>query len=72
MLDPLRKANFPFNTIAAVTEAVRRTWTELRDVGRLAQSVDLLAAARRDVLDLVRMQTYLDIEARTTEKESPK
>lgn len=63
-------AVYPFNTIAAVTEAVRATWAALRDGGRLAQSPELLAAARREVLELVPLQAYLEIESRTTERDT--
>ena len=63
-------AVFPFNTIAAITQAVGATWSALRDGGRLAQSPELLAAARREVLELVPLQAYLEIESRTTERDS--
>ncbi len=63
-------AVYPFNTIAAITEAVRSTWAAVRDTGRLAQSPEVLAAARRDVLDLVPLRAYLEIEARTTERDA--
>lgn len=63
-------AVYPFNTIAAIVEAVRRTWEPVRDAGRLTHSPEQLAAARRAVLELVPLDTYLDIEAATTERDA--
>jgi methylisocitrate lyase len=70
-LDELRNAGFtlavfPFNTAAAVLDAVTDTWRHLRDDGRLAQSPELLNTAKRDVLDLIGMPDYWKIEDSTT------
>ena len=59
-----RLALYPFNTIAAITDAVTKTWTGLRDTGRLAQSSEMLATMRASVQDLIGMKTYWDIEKR--------
>jgi methylisocitrate lyase len=55
-------AVFPFNTAAAVLDAVTDTWRHLRDDGRLAQTPELLNAAKGDVLDLIGMPGYWKIE----------
>jgi 2-methylisocitrate lyase-like PEP mutase family enzyme len=55
-------AVFPFNTAAAVLDAVTDTWRHLRDDGRLAQTPDLLNTAKGDVLDLIGMPDYWKIE----------
>lgn len=61
-------ALFPFNTVAAVIEAVRATWIPVAAGGRLAQSPQQLADARRWAAELVPLEAYLEIEARTTER----
>ena len=61
-------AVYPFTTVAAVAEAVRATWAAVRDTGCPPQGAEELAEARRRVLELVPLQPYLDIEARTTER----
>jgi methylisocitrate lyase len=55
-------AVFPFNTIAAVTEAVTALWTGLMDRGVIEQPAGTLASAREETLELVRMQRDWDIE----------
>ena len=59
-----RLALFPFNTVAAVAEAVTKTWTVLLQEGRLRQSPELLAKLRNSLQELIGMRTYWDIEAR--------
>jgi 2-methylisocitrate lyase-like PEP mutase family enzyme len=58
-------ALYPFNTVAAIAEAVINTWTTLRDTGALAQSPAMLSHLRNSVQELIGMKTYWDIEART-------
>ena len=70
-LEEMRGAGFslalyPFNTVAAITEALTATWTPLRDDGRLEQSPELLARARAKALELTRMSELWEIEARAS------
>jgi 2-methylisocitrate lyase-like PEP mutase family enzyme len=58
-------ALFPFNTVAAVAEAVTSLWTGLRDQGRIAQSPEMLAKLRHSVQELIGMQSYWEIEKRS-------
>jgi methylisocitrate lyase len=55
-------ALFPFNTVAAVAEAVTAVWTGLREEGRILQSPEMLARLRHSVQELIGMQTYWQIE----------
>jgi 2-methylisocitrate lyase-like PEP mutase family enzyme len=59
-----RMAFYPFNTIAAVADAVTHLWTSLRDEGRLDQDPARVATLRNSVQDLIGMKTYWDIESR--------
>ncbi len=59
-------ALYPFNTIAAVTEAVTATWSALREHGRLQQSSATLGQLRDSVQHLIGMPNYWDIERRLT------
>jgi 2-methylisocitrate lyase-like PEP mutase family enzyme len=59
-----RLALFPFNTVAAVVEAVTNTWSALLEDGRLRQSLEMLTRMRNSVQELIGMKTYWDIEAR--------
>jgi len=58
-------ALYPFNTVAAIAEAVTSTWTALRDSGEIPQSPAMLSHLRNSVQELIGMKTYWDIEART-------
>ena len=60
-------ALYPFNTAAAITDAVTATWTALHDHGQLDQSPEMLARMRNSVQELIGMGTYWDIEKRTAE-----
>ena len=57
-------ALYPFNTVAAVVEAVTSTWAELHTNGRLAQSPATNAKLRDSVQHLIGMPTYWEIEKR--------
>lgn len=63
-------ALYPFNTVAAVIEAVQSTWAPVQAGGRLPQTAEQLAAARRVTAELVPLDAYLAIEERTTERSS--
>lgn len=60
-------AFYPFNTIAAVADAVTHLWTSLRDNGSLDQDPRRVGTLRNSVQDLIGMKTYWDIEARDSE-----
>jgi methylisocitrate lyase len=69
-LEEMRTAGFalalyPFNSVAAIIEALTATWTPLREQGRLDQSSELLARARAKALELTRMSELWEIEERT-------
>jgi 2-methylisocitrate lyase-like PEP mutase family enzyme len=57
-------ALYPFNTIAAVSEAVTATWSALREHGRLQQSSATLGRLRDSVQHLIGMPAYWEIERR--------
>jgi 2-methylisocitrate lyase-like PEP mutase family enzyme len=57
-------ALYPFNTIAAITEAVTATWSALREHGRLQQSSVTLGQLRDSVQHLIGMPAYWEIERR--------
>jgi methylisocitrate lyase len=68
-LEEMRAAGFalalyPFNTVAAITEALTATWTPLRERGQLQQSPELLDRARSKALELTRMSELWEIEER--------
>jgi 2-methylisocitrate lyase-like PEP mutase family enzyme len=63
-------AVYPFNTVAAITEAVFATWRPLSERGEIDQSAEMIAASRRVASELVPLDAYLDIEAGTTERET--
>ncbi len=65
-------ALYPFNTVAAVVEAVTATWSALRRDGELPQSAELLASLRRSVQELIGMDAYWEIEERGTAAPPPK
>ena len=58
----IRLAVFPFNTLAAIVQAVADTWSVLRDQGRLQQSPEMLAEARERLIDLTGLRAYWAIE----------
>jgi 2-methylisocitrate lyase-like PEP mutase family enzyme len=55
-------AVYPFNTAAAVNDAVTTLWLGLADWGVIEQSASVLSNARAETLELVRMQRDWDIE----------
>lgn len=55
-------AFFPFNTVAAVVDAVSSLWRALRETGAIAQSPERLAQLRRAVQDLIGMDVYWSLE----------
>jgi len=57
-------AVYPFNTIAAVAEAVTALWAHFADTGEIAQADALLLRLRGEMQDIIGMQTYWDIEDR--------
>jgi len=66
-LDVLRQAGFalalyPFNTIAAIAEAVSDLWQTLHRTGELRQSEALLRRMRPELAEIAGMKTYWDIE----------
>jgi 2-methylisocitrate lyase-like PEP mutase family enzyme len=64
-------ALYPFNTVAAIAEAVTAVWTPLREEGRLQQSPVALGKLRDSVQHLIGMPLYWDIEQRTVARERP-
>jgi methylisocitrate lyase len=67
-LDELGAAGFslalyPFSAVAAVSAALADLWRELKSDGVIRQSPELLARARRETLEIVRMQEAFDVEA---------
>jgi methylisocitrate lyase len=63
-----RLALYPFNTVAAVTDAVTRTWEPLLTTGRIGQSSEVILAARQRVLELLEMEHAWGIERETVER----
>jgi len=57
-------AVYPFNTMAAVADAVSKLWVDLLNSGELPQSDALLLRMRSELQDIIGMQTYWDIEDR--------
>jgi len=55
-------ALYPFNTIAAVVDAVTTVWSTLRKTGEIPQSGKRLAELRGSVQELIGMQTAWEIE----------
>jgi methylisocitrate lyase len=67
-LDEMRAAGFslalyPFNTVAAIIDAVAATWRPLLERGRLEQAPELLARARAEALELTRIPRAWEVEA---------
>jgi 2-methylisocitrate lyase-like PEP mutase family enzyme len=66
-LDQMRAAGFslalyPFNTVAAIIDAVAATWTPLLERGRLEQTPELLARTRAEALELTRIPHAWQVE----------
>jgi len=62
-------ALYPFNTAAAIAEAVTGIWTSLWQEGQLQQSSIMLGQLRDSVQHLIGMPIYWDIERRTVARE---
>ena len=58
-------ACYPFNGIAEMTARLGDLWGNLGRTGAIEQPADTLARAGKETLDLVRMQTFWDIEDRS-------
>jgi methylisocitrate lyase len=63
-----RLALFPFNTLAAITEAMGKTWRPLAAGGSVEQSPQLLAEAKQTVNELVGLPAYWEVEEATVER----
>jgi methylisocitrate lyase len=57
-------ALYPFNTVAAIIEAVSATWTALREHGQLAQTPEMLREARTRALELAGITELWEIDER--------
>ncbi|MCW5770056.1 MAG: isocitrate lyase/PEP mutase family protein [Rhodospirillaceae bacterium] len=64
-------ALYPFNTVAAIVDAVSGLWRSLRETGEIAQSPERLAALRRAVQDLIGMDVYWSLEAGAATSKKP-
>jgi methylisocitrate lyase len=64
-------ALFPFNTVAAIVEAVTAIWASLRADGAVPQTAEQLASLRHSVQELIGMDAYWAIEKRAAEKTQP-
>lgn len=60
-------ALYPFNTVAAIVDAVTATWTALRERGQLDQTPEMLAEARAQALELAGIPELWEIEERSGE-----
>lgn len=58
-------ALYPFNTVAAIIDAVTATWKALREHGRLDQSTEMLAETRAQALELAGILELWEIEERS-------
>jgi len=63
-------ALYPFNTAAAVANAVSRTWKDFANAGRPHRPDVPTTQTVADMLRLVDMETYWAIEERTTQREA--
>lgn len=63
-----RLALFPFNSLAAIADAMTRTWQPLADGGRVDQSPELLADAKGLVDELVGLPAYWAVEDATVNR----
>lgn len=64
-------AFYPFNTVAAIVDAVSDLWRALRETGEIAQSSERLAALRRAVQDLIGMDAYWALEKGAAKSSAP-
>jgi 2-methylisocitrate lyase-like PEP mutase family enzyme len=64
-------ALYPFNTIAAIAEAVTQLWSGMRETGELPQSGAFLTHMRAQLQDIIGMKIYWDIEDRTVGARAP-
>jgi 2-methylisocitrate lyase-like PEP mutase family enzyme len=55
-------ALYPFNTVAAVAAAVADLWKGLKVTGEIGQPDELLARMRPELLEIVHMRKFVDIE----------
>jgi methylisocitrate lyase len=55
-------ALYPFNTVAAVAQAVSDLWRSVRQTGRVPQADDFLRSMRGDLSLLAGLKTYWDID----------
>lgn len=55
-------ALYPFNTVAAVAAAVADLWKGLKVTGEIGQADELLARMRPELLEIVQMRKFIDIE----------
>lgn len=55
-------ALYPFNTIAAIAEAVNALWSAARETGEIAQPPEMLRAMRGELAEIAGMGRYWDIE----------
>ena len=55
-------ALYPFNTIAAIAEAVSTLWATMRDTGDIRQEGAFLTRMRHELAEIAGMQKYWDIE----------
>lgn len=58
-------ALYPFNTIAAIAEAVSALWAHAQASGEIAQADDLLLRMRGELQAIIGLDAYWDIEDRT-------
>jgi methylisocitrate lyase len=63
-----RLALFPFNTLAAIAEAIAETWRPRAAGGRVEQSSQLLAETKQAVNELVGLPAYWEVEELTVER----
>jgi 2-methylisocitrate lyase-like PEP mutase family enzyme len=56
-------ALYPFNTVAAIIDAVGATWSALREHDRLEQTPEMLARTRAEALAMTRIPQAWEIEA---------
>jgi 2-methylisocitrate lyase-like PEP mutase family enzyme len=57
-------ALYPFNTVAAIIDAVSATWTALRERGQLEQTQEMLLEARTQALELAGIRELWEIDER--------
>jgi len=55
-------ALYPFNTVAAVAAAVADLWKGLKVTGEIGQADEFLARMRPELLEIVQMRKFIDIE----------